>query len=49
MGGNGYGPTKASVDVFADRQKEITAAQLEYAKLIAAVEAFNRTSAVKIK
>lgn len=48
MGGNGYGPTKASLDVFADRQKEIVAAKAKYDALIAAVEAFNKTNAGKL-
>ena len=48
MGGNGYGPTKASMDVFQDRLKELTAGRTAFTQLMADVEAFNKTNAGKL-
>ncbi|MEI6245558.1 MAG: hypothetical protein WCQ64_10995, partial [Acidobacteriota bacterium] len=48
MGGNGYGPTKAAVSVFEDRKKEIVTAKIEFDKLMAQVDAFNKANAGKL-
>lgn len=48
MGGNGYGPTQASLEVFADRQREIATAQAAFDQLMRDVAAFNQANAGKL-
>ena len=48
MGGNGYGPTAAAVEVFGDRKREIATAKIAFDKLMADVDAFNKAHAGKI-
>lgn len=48
MGGNGYGPTKASVAVFADRKSEMAEAKIDFDRLMRDVDAFNKANAGKL-
>lgn len=47
-GGAGYRPTNASLSVYEDRLRELTAARADFDKLLRDVEAFNKANAGKI-
>ena len=47
-GGVGYRPTKAALGVFQDRLKELEVGNAEFKKLLAEVEAFNKTHAGRL-
>ena len=47
-GGVAYGPTSASLNAFEDQLKLLDAAKVDFNKLMAAVDAFNKANAGKI-
>lgn len=47
-GGAGYRPTNASLSVYEDRLRELTAARADFEKLLRDVEAFNKANAGKV-
>jgi hypothetical protein len=48
MGGVGYRPTAAAVTLFKDLRAEIDAAEKDFEKLVADVEAFNKKHAARL-
>ncbi|MCR4375520.1 MAG: hypothetical protein NUW22_11780 [Acidobacteria bacterium] len=47
-GGAGYRPTNAALSVYEDRLRELTAARVDFDKLLKDVEAFNKANAGKV-